>query len=112
MASVWKNYLWVLVVCPSGDFLSYIAHCGLVNLCSWILKRTHGRIQSFCELYVSSIQKMADVGTVQRIDESAGLMVLSCPDGRQSRSTKPLGFPLEKGFLTEEDHSAMEEMII
>ena len=55
---------------------------------------------------------MADVGTVQRIDESAGLMVLSCPDGRQRRSTKPLGFPLEKGFLTEEDHSAMEEMII
>lgn len=66
MASVWKNYPWVLVVCPSGDFLNYIAHCGLINLCSWILKRTHGRIQIFCELYVSSIQKMADVGTVQR----------------------------------------------
>lgn len=112
MASVWKNYLWVLVVCLSGDFLNYIAHCGLVNLCSWTLKRTHGRLQSFCELYVSSIQKMADVGIVQRIDESAGLMVLNCLDGRQRRSTKPMAFPLETGFVTEEDHSAVEEMMI
>lgn len=43
-----------------------------------------------------------------KIDESAGLMVLSCSDGRQ-RSTNPMALPLEKGFVTEEDHSAVEK---